>query len=374
MADWYEEDILPDLERVRGSIHYASENCGEPSLKDELWTKDDKAACRRLAKFWTEKLSQEYAGLFIDLIWNGPLHAIEVRTHEPFIIECYEDCFRDTERYAYELPSKPENESGSGIDAVAVAVDEKPLQVWPHEGRGEALLFYASHWQLLGESDYQDEWNAIEQFFNYSGDERLYRHREDESYLLVRQYSHCEASHLEQSTYQWLSRAEAANWILATGNEIPPVLKAEVNSLRKMRTLRPPSLEQQTPAEESPTIARNGEAGEVAEDKAELPSIDKLEQETPALDTEDSQNWIKASELKKHKEPADLKSFDSQRSRGLKTEDKLFGVDEVGRIYRKHGGRIWYYAPSLLPRRDKDQPLISQALTLISTLDLPLIR
>lgn len=99
------------------------------------------------------------------------------------------------------------------------------------------------------------------------------------------------------------------------------------------------------------------------------PSIEEMERDTPTLDKSKPALWANSSRLKSHKEPAATSSLRSQRSRGVKTQDGSFGVCEAGRIWRESAQEVWYYVPSLLPVRKREEPLISAALRLTSTVD-----
>ena len=99
------------------------------------------------------------------------------------------------------------------------------------------------------------------------------------------------------------------------------------------------------------------------------PTLATLDRDMPSLDKKNAKVWAKPGDLKAHKETPSTDSLRSQRSRGTKTDDGSFGVCQAGRIWRKDGRDTWYYVPSLLPVRDKHEPLIAAALRLISTVD-----
>lgn len=78
--------------------------------------------------------------------------------------------------------------------------------------------------------------------------------------------------------------------------------------------------------------------------------------------------WKKTNELRAFGEKASSVSLCQQRWRGRKL-DGSFGVDAIGRIWRKENQRIWYYVPSLRVKRDLHDPLVRMARELKSTVD-----
>ncbi len=151
---------------------------------------------------------------------------------------------------------------------------------------------------------------------------------------------------------------------------LPNIWRASATAIDIIDSLVRESLADDRRSDFEPGSRRNepSRTGSVLSDDV-IHTVDELEAKTPKLNKRDPNEWLRFDQLKSVGETPSTKSLREQRSAGKKTNDNSFGVCKAGRIWRKDGGRVWYFVPSLLPVREKAQPLISAALRLISTVD-----
>ena len=86
--------------------------------------------------------------------------------------------------------------------------------------------------------------------------------------------------------------------------------------------------------------------------------IEKLERETPPLDTK-SVEWVASSEKNREKlglPTETLRTYRLESVGGRKMPDEMFGIDRDGRIWRRRGtpkSQVYYYKPSLIKASKK---------------------